>query len=312
MSQQNNSLPHLSHKVFLSDGGLETVLIFHRGLELPCFAAFDLLKDDAGTKTLRDYYRPYIDSAIEGELGFVLETPTWRASGDWLQQLGYDANEVHEINRKAVELMDGLRQEFQTAETPMVISGAVGPRGDGYVAGAKMTADEAYEYHLHQIRGLADAGTDLISAGTMTYIDEAIGIVRAAQTVGVPVTVGFTTETNGLLPDGDTLEDAIKRVDSVTDVGPAYYMINCAHFDHFKDALTDNAEWSNRIRAVRANASRLSHAELDESEVLDDGDPEEFGQLCADLHRRFSKLSVFGGCCGTDHRHVDAARRAIL
>ena len=311
MSIESNALAQLGEKVFLTDGGLETVMIFHEGLELPCFAAFDLLKDEAGTKTLRDYYRPFIDSAIKGRMGFILDTPTWRASSDWMPQLGHQVHDVDNFNRKAVSLMQNLRQEFQTADTPMVISGAIGPRGDGYTPGRQMTADEACEYHLPQARALAAAGADLLSAVTMNYIAEAIGIMHAAKQVGLPVAIGFTTELDGCLPDGDTLEQAINRVDHETSGEPAYYMLNCAHFDHFTDALIENADWVSRIRAVRANASRLSHAELDECEVLDDGDPKEFGDLCAKLHGTFSNLTIFGGCCGTDHRHVDAARCAI-
>jgi len=286
-------------------------MIFHEGLELPCFAAFDLLKDEQGTRTLRDYYRPFIRSAIDGGMGFLLDTPTWRASSDWMPQLGYEAGQVDEFNRKAVALMQELRDEYQTEESPMLISGAIGPRGDGYVPDAGMTPDESRDYHLPQVRALAAAGADLVSAVTMNTIAEATGIVKAAQEVGLPVVIGFTTELDGCLPDGDTLANAILSVDRETANGPAYYMVNCAHFDHFTDALVDGADWVNRIRAVRANASRLSHAELDECEVLDDGDPHEFGQLAARLRSRFSSLTVFGGCCGTDHRHVDAVRFAI-
>ncbi len=307
----SNVLTQIEEKVFLTDGGLETVMIFHEGLELPCFAAFDLLKDDDGTNTLHKYYRPFIDAAIKGRMGFILDTPTWRASSDWMPQLGHQVQDVEDFNRKAVELMQALRKEHQTADTPMIISGAIGPRGDGYTPGAQMTADEACEYHLPQAQALATAGADLLSAVTMNYIAEAVGIVRAAKQVGLPVVIGLTTETDGCLPDGDTLQDAIHRVDQETDNGPAYYMLNCAHFDHFQDALIDGAEWVTRIRAVRANASRQSHAELDEAEVLDDGNPQEFGELCVNLHNRFSGLTIFGGCCGTDHRHVDAVRRAI-
>lgn len=311
MRDTNSTLPQMSEKIFLTDGGLETVMIFHEGLELPCFAAFDLLKDDSGTETLRKYYRPFIESALEGRMGFILDTPTWRASSDWMPQLGYRVHEVDSFNRKAVALMQELRQEFQTADTPMVISGAIGPRGDGYVPGVQMTVDEACDYHLPQARALAEGGADLLSAVTMNYIAEAIGIVRAAKQVGLPIVIGFTTELDGHLPDGDTLEEAINRVDRETEGEPAYYMVNCAHFDHFRDAMIDGADWVTRIRAVRANASRLSHAELDECDVLDDGDPQEFGELCADLHSRFPGLTVFGGCCGTDHRHVEAVRCAM-
>jgi S-methylmethionine-dependent homocysteine/selenocysteine methylase len=311
MSIADNALTGLGEKVFLTDGGLETVLIFHEGLELPCFAAFDLLKNDSGTRTLRNYYLPYIETAIAGRMGFLLDTPTWRASSDWMPQLGYEVHNVDEFNRKAVALMQDLRQEFQTDDTPMIISGAMGPRGDGYTPGAQMTVDEACAYHLPQAQALAAGGADLLSAVTMNYVAEAIGIARAAEQVGLPVVVGFTTETDGCLPDGDTLEVAINRVDLETTKKPVHYMLNCAHFDHFRDALIDDADWVRRIRAVRANASRLSHAELDECEVLDDGNPQEFGEMCAELHDKFSNLTVFGGCCGTDHRHVDAARCAI-
>jgi S-methylmethionine-dependent homocysteine/selenocysteine methylase len=311
MANTDATLPQLGNRIFLTDGGLETVLIFHEGLDLPCFAAFDLLKDDAGTEILRKYYNPYIEAAFAGDMGFILDTPTWRASRDWLLQMGYQEREVDDVNRKAVSLMQEIREEFQTAQTPFVISGAMGPRGDGYVPGAQMTADVAQDYHLQQAQALASAGANLISAVTMNYINEAVGIALAAKQVGLPVVIGLTTETDGRLPDGHTLEEAINRVDDATDGGPAYYMLNCAHFDHFSVALVDDAEWPKRIRAVRANASRLSHAELDEAEELDDGNPQEYGDLCADLHRRFSGLTIFGGCCGTDHRHVDAVRRAI-
>jgi len=311
MNIENSALPQMGEKIFLTDGGLETVMIFHEGLELPCFAAFDLLKDNSGTNTLRKYYRPFINSALDGRMGFILDTPTWRASSDWMPQLGHQVHEVDDFNKKAVALMQELRQEFQTADTPMVISGAIGPRGDGYTPGVQMTVDEACDYHLPQARALAEGGADLLSAITMNYIAEAIGIVQAAKQVGLPTVIGFTTELDGQLPDGDTLEEAILRVDRETDGEPAYYMVNCAHFDHFSSALVDGADWVTRIRGVRANASRLSHAELDECEVLDDGDPQEFGALCAELHSRFSGLTIFGGCCGTDHRHVDAVRSSI-
>ena len=311
MNHPNNPLPQIGEKVFLTDGGLETVMIFHEGLELPCFAAFDLLKDLSGVNTLRKYYRPFINSAIDGRMGFILDTPTWRASSDWMPLLGYKVSEVEDFNKKAVALMKELRQEFQTEDTPMVISGAMGPRGDGYAPGAHMSVEEACDYHLPQARALAESGADLLSAVTMNYIAEAVGIARAAEQVGLPSVIGFTTELDGCLPDGDTLEEAILRVDRETGEEPAYYMVNCAHFDHFTDALHNGSDWVNRIRAVRANASRMSHAELDNSTELDDGDPEEYGALCADLHSKFSGLTVFGGCCGTDHRHVDAVRSAI-
>lgn len=304
-------LPLEPEQIYLTDGGLETTLIFHDGLDLPCFAAFDLLKNRDGRETLRRYYQRYADLAVESQAGFIFETPTWRASGDWGSQLGYDSTQIEAVNRAAVRLMGSIRAEYETSRSPMVISGTIGPRGDGYVVGEQMTVVEAHAYHQHQVDALAGAGTDLITALTITCVEEAIGIVLAAQSAGQPSVIGFTTELDGRLPSGCSLEEAILAVDKATGHGPAYYMVNCAHVDHFSSALADDATWTQRIGGIRANASRLSHAELDECDALDDGDPQEFGSLYAELKKRLPNLLVFGGCCGTDHRHVDAVRLAV-
>ncbi len=304
-------LPLKPERIYLTDGGLETTLIFHDGLDLPCFAAFDLMKDEAGRNTLSRYFHRYADLASKSGCGFIFETPTWRANRDWGAQLGYSPAELEVVNRDAVELMDTIRKEYENSDSPMVISGNIGPRGDGYVVDGVMRGDEARDYHQHQIDTFADAGTDLVSAITMTNVEEAIGVVRAAQRAGQPSVIGFTTETDGRLPSGCSLEEAINTVDEATDNGPEYYIVNCAHFDHFSSALSDDATWTQRIRGIRANASRLSHAELNECEVLDDGDPQEFGELCRQLQKRFPELFVFGGCCGTDHRHLEAACLAV-
>ena len=298
-------------KVYLSDGGLETVLIFHEGIELPCFASFGLLDNEDGRETLRRYYDQYAALAIEKGAGFILETPTWRASADWAAELGYSIEQVLDLNRKGVDLIREVRDKWQTSESPFVLSGNIGPRGDGYSPSAIMSAEAARDYHAAQIRVFAESGVDVVTAITLNYVDEAIGVALAAEQAELPVVIGFTTETDGLLPDGTSLEAAIAAVDAAVAVPPAYYMVNCAHVDHFKDALHEGAEWTRRIHAVRANASRLSHAELDESEVLDDGDPVEFGELYAGLKQRFPWLRVFGGCCGTDHRHVAEAAGAV-
>jgi len=304
-------LPLKPERIYLTDGGLETTLIFHDGMDLPCFAAFNLMKDKAGRDTLRAYYRRYADLAIKSGCGFIFETPTWRANRDWGAELGYNPDQLEDVNRDAVNLMDSIREEYKNSDSPMVISGNIGPRGDGYVVGDLMSKEQARDYHQHQVDTFARAGTDLVTAITMTYVEEAIGVVLAAQRAGQPAVIGFTTETDGRLPSGSSLEDAINAVDAATGHGPEYYIVNCAHFDHFSSALSDDAAWTRRIRGIRANASRLSHAELDESVELDDGDPHEFGELCRQLHRRFPDLFVFGGCCGTDHRHLDAARLAV-
>lgn len=308
-SRYRRRLPQLDGGLFLTDGGIETVLIFQEGFDLPLFAAFDLLKDDAGTQALRSYYRPYANLAVEGGTGFVLESPTWRASPRWARELSYSDEELDRLNRKAIALMDELREEYERESAPFVISGCIGPQDDGYSPTTKLSADEAQEYHSTQIRTFADTAADMVTAITMTYAQEAVGLTRAAQTAGIPAAISFTVETDGKLPSGQSLGEAIEEVDEETGHGPSYYMINCAHPTHFDSVL--DGPWCERIRGLRANASPKSHAELDEAEDLDAGDPQDLGARYAALKERLPELTVVGGCCGTDHRHLSEISSAL-
>jgi len=287
----------------LTDGGIETVLIFDEGIELPCFAAFDLLRTAEGTEALRAYFEPYLGLAREHRLPFVLCAPTWRASPDWGAQLGYSAQELAAANRRAVELMHEIRAANRDLE--LTVDAVIGPRGDGYVAGVEMSPAEAEAYHAVQIGVLT--GADTLTALTLTYAGEAIGIVRAARKAGLPVAISFTVETDGRLPSGQPLREAIEQTDAAA--APDYFMVNCAHPEHFAAIL--DGDWAHRIRGVRANASRKSHAELDEAETLDTGNPAELGALYAELRTRLPELELVGGCCGTDHRHIAAIAEAM-
>ena len=311
MTTYRSALPQLGEDLFLSDGGLETTLIFHEGLDLPHFASFVLLRNEGGVDTLKDYYRSYLDIASNSGVGFILESPTWRANADWGKRLGYDAAALADVNRESIELLERLRDSYADRVGSIVISGNIGPRGDGYIADGAMNAAEAADYHAAQIGTFANTNADMVCAITMTYVEEAIGIVSAAAAHDMPVAIGFTTETDGCLPSGQALQDAIEEVDAATNEAAAYFMVNCAHTEHFDDALETGANWTARVRGIRANASRLSHAELDNAEELDDGDPGEFGRIYRRLHERLPQLSVFGGCCGTDHRHMDEVSTAL-
>ena len=311
MSKYRGALPQLTGDIFITDGGIETTLIFHEGFDLPHFAAFDLLTHDTGTQALRKYYRSHAAIARDHGVGFILESATWRASADWGEKLGYGATDITEVNRRAITILAELREEFETDATKVVVSGCIGPRGDGYNPETLMTEAEAENYHWHQVEAFNESGADMVTAITMTHTQEAIGITRAAQAAGLPVVISFTVETDGSLPSGQDLKDAIRQVDQATDDGPAYYMINCAHPEHFDDTLNDDDDWVTRIRGLRTNASRLSHAELDEAEELDDGNPAELGAQNKALRDRLSHLNVFGGCCGTDHRHIGEICRAV-
>jgi len=305
MARHRTELPQREGRLFLTDGGLETTLIFLEGHELPYFAAFDLINSEHGRNALLAYYRSYLSIAAAHGLGFIFESPTWRASSDWGDKLGYSAAALADVNRRSIDLMVELRDAHQTKDAPMVISGCVGPRGDGYDPGRLMNVAQAEAYHAGQIATFSETQADMVTAITMTNANEAIGITRAAVAAGMPTAISFTLETDGCLPTGQSLEDAIGAVDTATRRAPAYYMINCAHPTHFESALPVGADWVQRLRGIRANASQRSHAELDQAKDLDAGDPAELGRQYRTLRHRFSHLNVLGGCCGTDHRHVE-------
>lgn len=306
MQTTKPKLPHQSADLFLTDGGLETTLIFIDGIELPYFAAFDLLKEDAGYQRIKKYYQHYLDIAGKFKTGFILESPTWRANPDWAKKLNYDQSKLAAINKKAIQLMVELRAAYQQQVPNILISGCIGPRGDGYRAENKMTAEEAKNYHSTQVEIFAKTEVDMITALTINYAEEAIGITHAAHKADLPVVISFTVETNGHLPSGMRLKNAIEMVDNTASTQPVYYMINCAHTTHFSNELEkgDGQVWIKRIKGIRANASCKSHAELDESTELDRGNPRELADANQKLRQSFQHLKVFGGCCGTDAEHI--------
>jgi S-methylmethionine-dependent homocysteine/selenocysteine methylase len=310
MSKYRRQLPQLSGRPFLTDGGLETTLIFHDGIDLPHFASFDLFKTERGTTVIRAYYERYIAIAKRNQTGFVLEGATWRASPDWGDKLGYSRAQLADANRAAVDLMAKLRDAHESAQTPIVISANIGPRGDGYKIDKAMSAAEAEDYHGWQVNVFRDTEADLVSAFTINYAEEGIGVARACCRAGMPSVISFTVETDGKLPSGQAIRDAIEQTDRETGNAPAYYMLNCAHPTHFADALrkgeAKGETWVARLRGLRANASARSHAELDAAPDLDTGDPADLGQRYRALCRQFGHFTVLGGCCGTDHRHVEA------
>lgn len=304
MTKYRTLLPQLGAGIFLTDGGMETTLIFHDKIDLPHFASFDLLKNNTGRAQTLAYYERYIAIAKRSGLGFILETPTWRANREWGAKLGYSPDALAQVNRDAVALLATLRNAHESDRTPIVISGNIGPRGDGYAVERAMSPAEAQDYHAPQIATFAESEADLVSAFTMNYVEEAVGIAAAAKAAGMPCVISFTVEIDGNLPTGQSLKDAVTDVDRTTGNAPAYYMINCAHPAHF-DATLGEGDWLLRLRGLRANASLRSHAELDAAPDLDSGDPLDLGMRYRKLRLRMPQMTVLGGCCGTDHRHVE-------
>lgn len=303
MPHYRDRLPQLNGDLFLTDGGLETTLIFEKGINLPGFAAFILLENEFGQEILKEYYRQYADIAMKNQTGFILESMTWRANKDWGEKLGYSPEQLAEFNRKGIVLLEEIRDEYRKFIPHIVISGCMGPHGDGYNADLSLTAEEAESYHRTQIATFRETNADMVAAFTMSCIPEAIGIARAARSEEMPVVISYTVETDGRLPSGESLRDGILEVDAATDNTPVYYMVNCAHPTHFINVL-NGEPWTERIRAVRSNASAKSHAELDEATELDSGDAKEFSKEYVKLTEKLTNLNVLGGCCGTDHRHV--------
>jgi S-methylmethionine-dependent homocysteine/selenocysteine methylase len=310
MGIYRNDLPQLSGDLYLTDAGLETDLIFNHGIDIREFAAHTLLSDPNGRDAVVNYLRGFLSLANQQDTGFVLDSQTWKAHMHWADDLGESEEELHQSNKDSVALIAELRDEFSSNKMPIVLNGVIGPRGDAYAPDARLAADEAEEYHSKQIAWLADTDIDMVTALTFTQSDEAVGAVRAAQSAGLPIVISFTVETDGSLPTGQPLNEAISAVDDATNAAAAYFMVNCAHPDHFSNVLDDSA-WARRIHGLRCNASRLSHAELDECEVLDDGDPAELADQYKTITSTMPWMNVFGACCGSDLRHVTQIAKAL-
>ena len=311
MAKYRSNLPQMKGGDFLSDGGMETALIFLQGVDLPHFASFPLLDSAEGRAHLTNYYENYLAIARKQGVGFLLDSATWRASPDWGAVLGYDREALKTVHLASITLLEKLRAKWETPASPIVLNGVIGPRGDGYKAG-RMEAGEAADYHAAQIETFAGTAADMVSAITMNTVNEAIGIASAAKAAAMPCVIAFTVETDGRLVNGTSLGAAVEAVEAATGGSPAYYMINCAHPTHFMQALKRGETWVNRVHGVRANASAKSHAELDESTTLDAGDPVDLGRRYSGLREQFPKMRILGGCCGTDHRHIAAICEACL
>ena len=308
MARYANKLPQLDGGRFLTYVGMETDLLFTEGVDLPGFATYPFLETEKGRALLKQYIQNLIEVARKFDLGVILESHTWVANRDRGVAIGYTPATLKDRNIQSIEFLVTAREAF--GDLPTLISANVGPRADAYAPSEQMSADQAEEYHSEQIGTLAKTEADLISGYTMAYPEEAIGMVHAAQKLKIPIVIAFTVETDGSLPTGLSLGDAIEAVDQSTDGYASYFMINCAHPDHFGQILS-KAPWMNRLKGIVANASRCSHEELDESEVLDDGHPEELGQQLANIHRMYPSINILGGCCGTDMRHLACIAKSL-
>ncbi|RGE17629.1 homocysteine S-methyltransferase family protein [Leucobacter sp. wl10] len=296
----------------LTDGGIETALADRLGQELPEFAAFVLLDGAEGREALRAYYRPFVELARRRGLPLVLDTPTWRANPDWAERLGYDAEALDRANADAVALVRGTAEEHDGSggegggAAEILVNGCVGPRYDDYDASQRMTAEEAERYHWPQVRALAEAGADRVTAVTTLDAAEGVGVVRAAQRARIPVAVSFVVDADGRLAGGGTLAEGIGEVDAATGGAACGFLVNCAHPDEAAAGLAAcaGAPELDRIVGFRLNAAR--HDETGEGD-----DPRTFARLEASLREHAPNAVALGGCCGTDVPHIAALAERI-
>jgi len=310
MDSERTALPHETSRLFLTDGGTETWLIHKRGHELPNFSAFHLLRNPDATEDIRSYYRASASIAVEHGTAFIFDSLTYRASRDWGDLLGYSAGALADANLQALELYREVADEVGLAHGDVVISGCIGPKGDAYERNDNLTADGAQEYHQAQIDTFASGQADLVTALSLSSSQEAIGIVRAAASAGLPAVISFTVWNNQRLGGGESLRAAIETVDDATGSAAAFFMINCSHPVDFEPALEDE-DWVTRVHGFRANASKQEHSILSLTDHLDEGNPDELAGQYAELRSRFPHMNVFGGCCGTDFAHLQAISSAL-
>jgi homocysteine S-methyltransferase len=303
-------LPHQSDRLMTVAGGFETWMQYVDGFELRHFCGFELLNDARGLSCLRDYHRKVVEAAVANGSGVMNEGLHYRASRDWGSLVGFTRESLEEINIRGIEFYKDFAREYDSPDTPMLVGGVVGPQGDAYNSGRIPDAAEAEDYHSEQILTFRKAGAGHVTAMTFSSVAEVIGVVRAAKSAAMPVVVSFFVARGGKLRGGETLEEAITRVDAATGNAPAYYMINCTHPTEFEPGLTPG-DWTARLGGFMPNAVAMETLDLCKLGHLEDGNPEELGAQMAQLARRFPHVNVWGGCCGTDGRHIGQITRQV-
>lgn len=303
-------LPQQLGKLMTTAGGFETWMQYVDGFKLRHFCGFELLNDVRGRSCLGDYHRKVVEAAVANGFGVINEGLHYRASRDWGELIGLSRAALEEINVRGIEFYRDFAREYASPETPMVVGGVIGPRGDAYNMGRHIDAVEAEDYHSEQIQTFKRAGADLVTAMTFSSVEEAVGVARAAKSQGMPVVVSFFVARGGRLKGGESIEEAIKHVDAATGNAPAYYMINCTHPTEFEPGLTPGA-WIGRLGGFMPNAVAMETLDLCKLGHLEDGDPEELGAQMASLAERIPHANVWGGCCGTDSRHIGQIARQV-
>jgi S-methylmethionine-dependent homocysteine/selenocysteine methylase len=299
-------------QLFLTDGGIETEIMYKWGFDLPHFAMYPLLDNADATAAMRGMYRRYLDVVAKHGLSALMGGLDYRASPDWGALLGYSREGLAEANLRSITFLRELATEYGDNIPQILIAGYVGPRGDAYKVNRTMTEAEAEDYHAVQLATLKAGDVDLAWAFTFNNIPEAIGAARAAARIEVPLAISFTVDGTSRLKSGPSLAEAVETVDAETgEAAPAFYTLNCSHPVEFEPGLTPGA-WIGRVRGFRPNASKKDKIALCKLGHLEEGDPFELGCLMGDLARRYLHMDIWGGCCGTGDVHLDEIARNVI
>lgn len=296
--------PRLDGRFYLTEGGAETEIMYKWGFELPEFAMFTLLDNPEADEVIRNMYRRYFDVAAAHDTGILAMGHDYRASPDWAQKLGYSAADLTRFQHRTMQFLDDVRAEYADRVSDAYITACIGPRGDAYGTGGDISASEAEDYHAVQLGNLEGTAADMAVAATFNNIPESIGVIRAANRMGIPIGVSLTLTPEGRLRSGPTLREAVETIDEVTGGAAEWFGTNCAHPLEFEPALDDAGPWLDRLRYVRPNAAKMDKLALCELGHLEDGDPVELGEQMGEVARRFPRADILGGCCGTDERHL--------
>ncbi len=308
-----SSLPPMgSGEMFLTEGGSETEIMYRHGFELPEFSMLPLLESPLALSALRDEYSQQLDVAAEFGLSFLLTGLDYRASPDWGSKLGYSPSGLADANIASIELLRDIAKGYEEQIPRLLIGGILGPRGDAYSLNQEITAESAEDYHAVQLETLKRADVDFACALTFNNVAESVGALRAANQTGVPLFVSLTLDRSGRLKSGPTLAEAIVEIDAQAgEAAPELYMINCSHPLEYEPAL-ENRDWIKRLRGVRPNASKMEKLALCELGHIEEGDPVELASRLRDLSERYPHMDIFGGCCGTGHKHLREIAKTLV
>tara|TARA_R100001377_G_scaffold80331_1_gene59158 strand:- start:1381 stop:2292 length:912 start_codon:yes stop_codon:yes gene_type:complete len=252
-----------------------------------------------GRAALRGLYQEYIDVAAASERPILLCTPTWRAN----QERVAASKQRQDINVAAAKFMHDLVAS-QPKKVTVKVGGLIGCKNDCYLPEQGLSLHEARDFHRWQIDELASASVDFLMAVTLPSVEEAAGIAQAMQATGLPYIISFVIGADGRVLDGTALEAAIAYVDAHTTTKPLGYFVNCS-YPSFLHPATMAKIPPGRLIGLQANASSLSHAQLEGSKELKAESVSEWAELMVQLNRDFG-LKILGGCCGTDDKHLSA------